>query len=316
MRGAVIKARVGKAQAPQLISYLDTIPLDEDKESHSHGRRITSNPLMLSMVISLYERRVQGGVAMPTRIVELYAEATSAMLSRALGDYSSSTSAATITALLQAIFFCAHAAQHRVISEPDLESAAESLGSEQAEFGADDVLASFHQLRRLAKQDRMPLLSLLQSEPLELQSSHLSFQEYFAARASEDALLKRNHVCPCCAVTLCAVLCAVCSGAQLPAEAAQPWKWSAWWANTVRLGREMEGFGRGLCRAAAIEEGGVLDLEGKLDKRGSQTALAAVIQIALGGSLTAANVLRNSFDDKSSGLPARFRLVNEPPTTI
>ena len=113
MRGAVIKARVGEAQAPQLISYLDTIPLDEDKKSHSHGRRITSNPLMLSMVISLYERREQGGVAMPTRIVELYAEATSAMLSRALGDYSSSSLAATITALLQAIFFCAHAAQHR-----------------------------------------------------------------------------------------------------------------------------------------------------------------------------------------------------------
>ena len=47
----------------------------------------------------------------------------------------------------------------------------------------------------------------------------------------------------------------------------------------------MEGFGRGLCRAAAIEEGGVLDLEGKLE-RGSQTALAAVIQIAVGASLT------------------------------
>ena len=69
MRGAVIKARVGKAQAPQLISYLDTIPLDEDKESHSHGRRITSNPLMLSMVASVYE--IRQGMTMPKTLTEL-----------------------------------------------------------------------------------------------------------------------------------------------------------------------------------------------------------------------------------------------------
>ena len=86
--------------------------------------------------------------------------------------------------------------------------------------------------------DELPLLSLLQAEPLQLQSSHLSFQEYFAARA----------------------LCeegTVLSGAP-------PWEWPAWWANAVSLGAEMgEPFGRGLLRAAGVQ-GDVLDLSKKL----------------------------------------------------
>merc|ERR1739841_273523 len=81
---------------------------------------------------------------------------------------------------------------------------------------------------RVAK-DRLPLLSLLQTEPLQLQSSHLSFQEYFAARA----------------------LCeegTVLSGAP-------PWQWPVWWANVVTLGAEMGGrFGRGLLRAAGVTD--------------------------------------------------------------
>ena len=38
-------------------------------------------------------------------------------------------------------------------------------------------------VRNRVARDELPLLSLLQAEPLQLQSSHLSFQEYFAARA-------------------------------------------------------------------------------------------------------------------------------------
>ena len=51
-----------------------------------------------------------------------------------------------------------------------------------------DALA---EVRRRVANDQLPLLSLLQAEPLQLQSSHLSFQEYFAARAlcEEGAVL-------------------------------------------------------------------------------------------------------------------------------
>ena len=68
--------------------------------------------------------------------------------------------------------------------------------------------------------DSLPLLSLLQVEPLQMQSSHLTFQEYFCA-------------------------CALRRGTPLP-PTALPWTWTAWWANVLRFGRDMGGaFGAG-----------------------------------------------------------------------
>ena len=104
-------------------------------------------------------------------------------------------------------------------------------------------------VRARVRADELPLLSLLQAEPLQLQSSHLSFQEYFAARA-------------------------LCEG-DAALSGAPPWQWPAWWANVLAIGGEMgAGFGRGLLRAAGVE-GGALDLSRKLggDRR---TALRAV----------------------------------------
>ncbi len=77
-------------------------------------------------------------------------------------------------------------------------------------------------IRERVAQDRLPLLSLLQADPLELQSSHLSFQEYFAANA-------------------------ICKGWRLSKAVVAPWQWPVWWANARRLGSEMgDEFGRGL----------------------------------------------------------------------
>ena len=54
--------------------------------------------------------------------------------------------------------------------------------------------AALRTVRERVLVDALPLLSLVQSEPLRLQSSHLSFQEYFAARTSpsrrQQALIK------------------------------------------------------------------------------------------------------------------------------
>ena len=87
-----------------------------------------------------------------------------------------------------------------------------------------DALA---EVRGWVARDELPLLSLLQAEPLQLQSSHLSFQEFFAARA-------------------------LCEGTRLSGE--PPWQWSAGWANVVALGAEMgEPFAKGLKRAAGVE---------------------------------------------------------------
>ena len=97
--------------------------------------------------------------------------------------------------------------------------------------------ATAHLSQRVTRDD-LPLLSLLQVEPLQLQSSHLSFQEYYAARA----------------------LCE--EGTRL--SGAPPWQWPAGWANVLALGAEMgEPFAKGLKRAAGVEAD-FLDLTGKL----------------------------------------------------
>jgi len=92
-------------------------------------------------------------------------------------------------------------------------------------------------------QDRLPLLSLLQAEPLQLQSSHLSFQEYFAARS-------------------------ICNGRRFPAACGAPWRWPPWWANALRLGLEMgDVFRQGLLRSSGRAEvlNGPLGLSARLD---------------------------------------------------
>ena len=116
-----------------------------------------------------------------------------------------------------------------------MEASAEEVRSacNDLPIATKDALA---EVRRRVAKDELPLLSLLQTEPLKLQSSHLSFQEYFAARA-------------------------LCDGTRL--SGAPPWQWPAWWANTLSLGEEMDGFGEGLLRSAGVT-GGSLDLSRKL----------------------------------------------------
>ena len=86
------------------------------------------------------------------------------------------------------------------------------------------------QLKEAVLRDRMPLISLLQLQPLQMQAAHLSFQEYFVARA-------------------------LCTGEwRLPSP---PWEWSAFWDNTLDLGTQMgeHEFGSGLLRAAGLDAG-------------------------------------------------------------
>ena len=65
----------------------------------------------------------------------------------------------------------AHAAQQRITTEEHLEAAARRVGGSAIE------------LRGRVEQDRLPLLRLLQAEPLQMQAFRLSFQEYYAMRA-------------------------------------------------------------------------------------------------------------------------------------
>ena len=101
-----------------------------------------------------------------------------------------------------------------------------------------EVRDALRAVRVRVSEDKLPLLSLLQAEPFQMQSSHLTFQEYFTAVQ-------------------------ICTGRALPSSSPPPWRWEAWWLNTLRLGAEMgEGFGRGL-KVAAGEPGDTLNLKGR-----------------------------------------------------
>ncbi|KOO32405.1 protein nlrc3 [Chrysochromulina tobinii] len=117
--------------------------------------------------------------------------------------------------------------------------------------------------------DALPLLSLWQSGPLQLQSSHLSFQEYFAA------------------VALCD------EGTEL--SGTLPWQWPAWWANAVKLGAEMQG-DRWLLRVAGVT-GDTLDLSQKLGGGDWPTVRRVLVAVvANAGELRTLNLSQNELD--------------------
>eukprot|EP00966_Prymnesium_polylepis_P155979 3604023-Prymnesium_polylepis.1 len=91
-----------------------------------------------------------------------------------------------------------------------------------------------------------------------MQSSHLSFQEYFAATA-------------------------ICSGKyRLPKRSPPPWQWPVSWANAVAIGAEMgEAFGHGLLRAAGVEDDTLDDGFFKQDHNSDfDTSLRVVCEMA------------------------------------
>ena len=178
-----------------------------------------------------------------------------------------------VSRLLEAIFLEAHNARVRVIEEEHLDMAALSLcapvqlkaiqecqnpSTRKAALKVScrhlppEMGDALRIVRERMLQGKLPVLRLLQAEPLQM-ISHLTFQEYYAARA-------------------------ICRGRKLQEL---PWGWSEWWANVLKLGLEMgEQFGSGLMRASGVE-GPRLDLHGQLP-RGDRTltidALVALVR--------------------------------------
>lgn len=157
----------------------------------------------------------------------------------------------------------------------------------------DDMLAALAEVRHRVARDELPLLSLLTAKPLLMQSSHLSFQEYFAARA-------------------------LCEDNSIFSLGVPPWRWSAWWANSVRLGLEMGGaFGRGLLRAGRVE-GTSLDLSGQLafgDGLADRPTVVRVITALMAG-LTSLNLGSFPFDTEEAILLGRALKESETMLTL
>ena len=144
--------------------------------------------LALTQVASIFELR--SGLEMPETVAEVYKVATQAMLAR------TGAGPADLTPLLQAVFFEAHTRQQRIITHKHIEVAANKLRR----------IGMMNSLLELVKRDRMPLLTLLQVEPLELQAAHLSFQVRQIAGQPENCsdTVLTNHSCVSCHV---GVLC-------------------------------------------------------------------------------------------------------------
>ena len=165
---------------------------------------------------------------------------------------------------------------------PALQRAVDSLPSEAAKQAVEAM-------RERVQQDRLPLLSLLQVEPLQMQSSHLSFQEFFAATA-------------------------ICSGVcRLPKGSPPPWQWPAFWADAVRLGGEMgEAFGKGMLKAAGVV-GEELDLNEKLGGH-RLTAVAAVAQLVRG--LKSLNLQKNKISEEEAKVMAEGLKISASLTSV
>ena len=359
-----IRHRLG-GKADELIPYLTKVPVE-------NGVRISSNPLMLSMIIAIFTLRDGLQEQMPTKMTKLYEVATDAMMSRAKKKRKGDVQQLQHD-MLQAVFFQAHSIEQRVVVDQQLMEAALSLDESsrdelenikskaglvsfdeitipkfaRTEIGhyvevhyggvrpwskwqtppdrgevVDDVArgrkngddltyrvrlttgklsrwlrpseirssgldrtrfllqasdtqrlkkacagmsplmqSALEVMRTDVKDDGVPLMTMLSADPLRVQSSHLSFQEYFTARTlacSEGVTLSGS----------------------------KPWTFSPFWANVVRLGTEMgEAFGEGLMRAAGVEDG-VLDLRNHCIGGDRMTALCATAAM-----VTAANTV-------------------------
>ena len=198
-----IAQRLGEERAGKLRSYLQQVPIDLET-----SLRVTANPLMLSMVLSIADLRQ--GISMPKTIAALYEVAVGAMLLRAHVKISDD-----VLALLQATFFQAHLAGTRIITLEHVEAAATSM----------NLHSKVVELCGLIKKGSLPLVRLMEAEPIEFQSFHLSFQEFFAMRG-------------------------ICTGATMPS-----FSWSPWWTNVVRMGVEEGGaFGTKFVGAAKLPQ--------------------------------------------------------------
>ena len=283
----VINKRLGKDNAAGkrvLTDYVcksELVPLDSDTQ-----QRITGNPLMLSMIISIFQSKQKKDPEpkMPETVTELYKTASRVMLERV--DFKTRGASAApagagspLSSLLEATFLQAHVKELRAFGEEELNRAASFLSAlhkQEPELSFDVNQTLLDALDRVAR-DKLPLLSLLQAEPQRMQSSHLSFQEYFAMRA-------------------------ICTGKHRLPSGSPPWKWGPFWANVVKMGMEDRArFGVGLWRSAGVE-GDELNLRNQLG--GDRPTVLGVV-CALLGSLRVLDLSENKLGPQGGAALAK-----------
>ena len=233
-----LRAIDDEAHVGDFLTYIrESMPIDE-----TTGERITGNPLMLTMVCCIYEshrsvdKMPEHVVKMPEHVVDLYRTASDIMLShvekkhRAKGGQPQQ-----LKPLLMRIALATHSSIKRQILAKDVDGLLDLEADEKLQ---QELRTTWTSVQQQLTEGRIPLLSMLQREPLEFQFSHLSFQEYFT-------------------------VCAICEGLPLKPEV-MPWRWLAWWKNVLRFGGELKNFGPGLIQATGIARSDALVLSARM----------------------------------------------------
>ena len=164
----VIENRVGRQALDGLGSQLDTMKDSEDKS-------ICSNPLMLSMVISLYK---SGSGSLPSSRFELYDKAVNTMLMRFDVKNLDEVRAQpfdrdAVERLLAKLALHRHPTRDKDISSETVE-----------EVVRDDksLRLAWQHIEAQVVVGRFSILSCLDPSPLKLRFAHLSFQEFLVAK--------------------------------------------------------------------------------------------------------------------------------------
>ena len=169
----IVENRVGSQALAQIRPHLETM-------KDSEGNSICSNPLMLSMVISIFK---SSGSCLPSTRYELYEKAVGTMLDRAdfkeLGKRTSLTNNGTathpsdITRLLRKAAVHRHHARQKEIRPEHITQI----------VGSDETLRATHgHVEAQVANGKLPVLCCLETSPLKLQFAHLSFQEFLVAQ--------------------------------------------------------------------------------------------------------------------------------------
>jgi len=290
MQQAALENRLGTDGAEELLAFLKREDL---------STRITCSPLMLSVVVGV--RDVCEGVEMPENESGFFDVATQTAFKRirsvrdmqlelersnergmAVSEEIGRTNrrargqseeSHTLQAM-RSLCWTVHAKESRVITSEDLRYVALRIGTQPVRSLLEAVLQKSLSLLTLLQvgplQDgvssSLSLDGYLEAlRPLQLQVSHLSFQEYMVAHAIHAAGMPSA------------------TPVMIPKLDTPPWQWTSWWANTLNIGIKMgPEFAVGLLRCSGVL-GQTLDLSGKTLHQTLHsehpTALRAVAQL-------------------------------------
>ncbi|MEC8017760.1 MAG: hypothetical protein VX160_02195, partial [Actinomycetota bacterium] len=140
------------------------------------GATICGNPLMLSMVISIFQ--ANGAEDFPKTRFELYQSAVSTMLTRL--DFKdiaqrSQAQGQHVQCLLAEIAADRQQARDKDITEEHVGQVIAAHGHEKEMYPLADA---WEQVKAQVLQGKLPLLSCLEPSPLKLRFAHLSLQEF------------------------------------------------------------------------------------------------------------------------------------------